>query len=624
MVAVCPMLQEGVRLGEFEILAPLGHGAMGAVYKARQTVLKRLVAIKTLQPSLASDAAFVTRFHNEAIAAAALNHPNLVQVYAANETDGIHWFAMEFVDGENVQSRLKRLGKLHPGEALAICMHVQTGLAYGWRKANLIHRDIKPDNIFLSNEGEVKLGDLGLAKSTEHQHSLTMTGASMGTPLYISPEQAEGRRDIDLRTDIYSLGATLYHLIAGAPPYTGESVFSLMTMHVSAPVPDIRELDPTLPASLAAVIQKCMQKAPADRYENYEELGAALAEAYTALSQTPDAPTQEPPAAQDSPARNSARKKYPALWIPATAAAVTVLGALLLFSKRHTADPSPPRTAAPRQESASTPTEKNPPAPTPQAPPEPPKAQTATTKPKQESPSKPDPDSLKALTRKLESKLLAVPGCGASMSKTELTVGEWKLYLQARGLQPWEHPEDEIEKEATWQRFKRKNGFKGIEQTDEHPRMTSWDNAHEMCVWLTAATGSEWRMPTNSEWEAAAGDSKFPWGDSYPPQWDQGNYCALADGSRDPELLGVDGIRGPAPVACFKPNRLGFYDMGGNVSEWVQDGMDGRGWRRVRGSGSFSPTTPESLATVNSDHSDPTTMAGWNGFRIVRVATAGK
>lgn len=146
----------------------LDQGALGRLERARQTVLERLVTIKTLQPSLASDVAFVTRSHNEAIAAAALNHPNLVQVYAANETEGIHWFAMEFVDGENVQSRLKRFGKFYASEALAICMHVQTVLAYGWRKASLIHRDIKPDNIFLSSEGDVKLGDLSLAKSSDY------------------------------------------------------------------------------------------------------------------------------------------------------------------------------------------------------------------------------------------------------------------------------------------------------------------------------------------------------------------------------------------------------------------------------------------------------------------------
>ena len=155
------MIEPGQQLGEYEILELLGKGGMGAVYKARQTNLRRLVAIKTLQPSLASEPEYVQRFHNEAVAAAALNHPNLVQVYAAGETNGIHWFAMEYVEGESVQARMKRQSRLSAEEALAICMHVAAGLEYGWRKARLIHRDIKPDNIFLSMDGEVKLGDLG-------------------------------------------------------------------------------------------------------------------------------------------------------------------------------------------------------------------------------------------------------------------------------------------------------------------------------------------------------------------------------------------------------------------------------------------------------------------------------
>ena len=135
------MLETGQQLGEFEILGLLGKGGMGAVYKARQTTLRRLVALKLLQPSLASDESFITRFHNEAVAAAGLNHPNLVQVYAAGRTGDLHWFAMEFVDGEPLQSRLDRLGKIDAAEAIAVVMHVANALEYGWRKARLIHRD---------------------------------------------------------------------------------------------------------------------------------------------------------------------------------------------------------------------------------------------------------------------------------------------------------------------------------------------------------------------------------------------------------------------------------------------------------------------------------------------------
>ena len=142
------MSLEGQQLGEFEILERLGQGGMGAVYKARQTSLDRLVALKTLQASLAEDAEYIARFRQEAKAAAGLNHPNLVQVYSAGENEGLHWFAMEYVEGESAKARLKRKGRLDPLEAIAIVIHVATALEYGWRKAQLIHRDIKPDNIF--------------------------------------------------------------------------------------------------------------------------------------------------------------------------------------------------------------------------------------------------------------------------------------------------------------------------------------------------------------------------------------------------------------------------------------------------------------------------------------------
>ena len=159
------MLQDGQILGDFEILGRLGQGGMGAVYKAKQISRERLVALKTWQGAIASDPEFIARFRREAKAAAALNHPNLVQVYAAGENDGLHLFAMEYVEGESAQARMKRKVRLDPAEAIAIAIHVATALDYAWRKAQLIHRDIKPDNIFLSSDGEVKLGDLGLAKS---------------------------------------------------------------------------------------------------------------------------------------------------------------------------------------------------------------------------------------------------------------------------------------------------------------------------------------------------------------------------------------------------------------------------------------------------------------------------
>jgi tRNA A-37 threonylcarbamoyl transferase component Bud32 len=278
------MSLEGQKLGEFEILERLGQGGMGAVYKARQITLHRLVALKTLQSALAEDPEFIARFRREATAAAALNHPNLVQVYSAGETEGVHWFAMEFVAGESAQARVKRKGRLETAEAIAIAMHVATALDYGWHKAHLIHRDIKPDNIFLSEQGEVKLGDLGLAKSLDQTQNLTMTGTSMGTPHYISPEQAQAKKDVDLRADIYSLGCTLFHLLTGQTPYQGDTVVAVLLQHVNAPVAKIRAALPGCPEPLARTVSKMMAKSPAARQQDYTEVVADLRRAHDVVT----------------------------------------------------------------------------------------------------------------------------------------------------------------------------------------------------------------------------------------------------------------------------------------------------------------------------------------------------
>jgi formylglycine-generating enzyme required for sulfatase activity/serine/threonine protein kinase len=524
------MLVIGQLLGEFEILGQLGQGGMGAVYKARQTVLRRIVAIKTLQPSLSADPDFVARFHNEAVAAAALNHPNLVQVYSAGCTEGIHWFAMEFVDGETIQTRLKRLGKLAPMEAVAICMHVATALEFGWRKAHLIHRDIKPDNIFLSHEGEVKLGDLGLAKSSDQQHGLTVTGASMGTPLYISPEQAEGARAVDFRTDIYSLGATLFHLVAGTPPFHGESAVSVLLKHVTAPVPNLQEIDPSLPPALAWVIAKMMQKSAADRYASYAELNDDLRSVYEGRWEAPNTasptpkrdsdstdsaePSRAQPAAKDKQSKTSRSARRMPRWVPASVAGVAVSAALVWFF------------FAPRQSGTSA----------------------------RKDPAVP-PGPLRELIGKLEAKLLAVPGENALLSRTEFTVGEWKLYAAAARLPNWEAPPE-------------------FPQTDEHPVVNiSLADAKKLCSWLSAQTGQAWRLPTEKEWESAAGTGIYPWGDDFPPGKQSGNYALTESGRNDPKQIGVDGYHGTAPVGSFPPNANGFVDMGGNATEWTDDGI---------------------------------------------------
>jgi len=294
------MTLEGQTLGEFEILERLGQGGMGAVYKARQLSLKRLVALKTLQSAVAEDEDYIARFQQEAVAAAGLSHPNLVQVYSAGQSDGLHWFSMEYVEGESAKARLKREGRIHPLEAVGIAIHVATALQYGWRKASLIHRDVKPDNIFLSRDGEVKLGDLGLAKSAGDTKGLTTTGRSMGTPYYISPEQVQDMKTVDFRADIYSLGCTLFHLVGGNPPFDGSSGATIMLKHITEPVPTLQAAWLECPRVLSDVIEKMMQKDPADRQPDYETVLGDLRNVSAAVRDY-ETPTTADPAAKLQP-----------------------------------------------------------------------------------------------------------------------------------------------------------------------------------------------------------------------------------------------------------------------------------------------------------------------------------
>jgi serine/threonine protein kinase len=284
----------GQKLGEFEILERLGQGGMGTVYKARQLSLKRIVALKTLRAVVADDEAYIARFQQEAVAAARLSHPNLVQVYSAGESDGLHWFSMEYVEGESAKARLNREGRIEPLEALGIAIQVATALQYGWRKASLIHRDVKPDNIFLSQDGEVKLGDLGLAKSAGENNGLTTTGHSMGSPYYISPEQVQDMKTVDCRADIYSLGCTLFQLISGKPPFDGSSGATIMLKHITEPVPIVKAQWPECPQVLSDVIEKMMQKDPATRQQDHETVISELRQASARLRDH-DAPTTAAP-----------------------------------------------------------------------------------------------------------------------------------------------------------------------------------------------------------------------------------------------------------------------------------------------------------------------------------------
>ncbi len=261
-------------LGEFRLLRKLGRGGMAEVYLAEQTSLRRNVAIKILRQDVLddTDSVLLKRFEQEALAAAGLTHPNIVQVHSVGQQDKIHFIAQEYVRGVNLHEYLTKNGPPDVPVALHIMKQVAAALQAA-SDAGVVHRDIKPDNIMVNRKGEVKVADFGLAQLTQEGRkvNLTQEGTTMGTPLYMSPEQVHGRK-IDHRSDIYSFGVTCYHLLSGEPPFRGETAMSVAIQHVNEDPPLLSQRRPDLPPALCAIVQKMMAKQPEKRYPDAESL----------------------------------------------------------------------------------------------------------------------------------------------------------------------------------------------------------------------------------------------------------------------------------------------------------------------------------------------------------------
>lgn len=260
------------RLGDYELVGKLGQGAMGSVYLAKQLSQDRMVALKLLPQDLARDEEFLERFRREARAAMRLSHPNIVAAYDVGVADSYHYIAMEYVDGPNMEIVLGKKGRLTEDHLLKVAYDMSLALEEA-ESHKVVHRDIKPANILFSNStGAAKLTDLGLASASQGDRRVTMAGFCVGTPFYISPEQARGDRDVDGRADIYSLGATLYHLATGRYPFDGSNPVVVMTKHLNEhpPLPHVRE--PAVSAYVSALIQKMMAKDPRQRPQNAREL----------------------------------------------------------------------------------------------------------------------------------------------------------------------------------------------------------------------------------------------------------------------------------------------------------------------------------------------------------------
>ena len=263
-------------INRYEIIMKIGSGGMADVYKAKDHVLNRLVAIKVLKQEYSTDATFVKKFRVEAQSAAGLSHPNIVNVYDVGEDNGVYFIVMELVQGITLKNYIDMKGKLDIREALNISVQIASGLSAA-HENRIIHRDIKPQNIIMSRDGKVKVTDFGIAKVAD---STTVTTTAAGTVHYISPEQARGGYS-DERSDIYSLGITMYEMVTGRVPFEGETNVAVALMHIQSEITPPRQLEPSIPVSFEKIILKCTQKKPERRYASARELIADLRKVLT-------------------------------------------------------------------------------------------------------------------------------------------------------------------------------------------------------------------------------------------------------------------------------------------------------------------------------------------------------
>jgi serine/threonine protein kinase len=310
----------------YELEELVGSGGMSSVFRARDRLLERRVALKILHPHYAGDEATIERFRREARAVAQLSHPNIVTVIDRGQADGRQFIVFEYVDGQTLKEIVQERGPLPVREAVELAIGIARGLAFA-HAGGLVHRDVKPQNVLLNGDGKPKVTDFGIARSLDVE-GVTQTGTVLGTSHYIAPEQASGR-PVDAQTDVYSLGAVLYELLTGEPPFDGESFVAVALKHVHERPPSVLERRPDCPLRLAAAVERALAKEPADRFPTMDVFAAELEAVLAAIGRgdPESAPTLIVPsrtvrAAQPRP---PARRARPSQWPFAFAAVGAVL-----------------------------------------------------------------------------------------------------------------------------------------------------------------------------------------------------------------------------------------------------------------------------------------------------------
>jgi len=346
----------------YEILDKIGQGAMGAVYRARQVSMDRIVAIKVLSPKHGRDEKYVDRFLNEARSVAKLNHENVISGIDVGSADGVHYFVMEHVDGTTVAKIMDQEKRIDEKRCLQIAQQICRALDHAHRHG-ILHRDVKPENIMITSDGIAKLCDLGLAKQASNDATATSDGLCVGTPNYISPEQARGEQNLDIRTDIYSLGASLYHMATGKTPFDGPNPMAVMTKHVTEFAPPVRKINPALTEGFSALVTRMMAKLRNERHQTPLEVIADIekllkGETVAAAPGTPKPatgrfPAPARPAGSPGVARAQRQASQTSTYVGVAAAVVVAVILLMIVRSVLSSGPDPgPVTPGPRGEDA--------------------------------------------------------------------------------------------------------------------------------------------------------------------------------------------------------------------------------------------------------------------------------
>ncbi len=325
------LVRKGTVLGDYVLERLLGRGGMGEVWLATQSSVGRKVALKILSPALSGNEEFTARFLNEIKMTAKLDHPGIVSAYEAGCDGGFYFLATSYVEGVTLEAKIAETKGLREKEALEIARKVAEALRYAWERHRMLHRDVKPSNIMLDKAGGVKLMDMGISKSVKDRSSITITGAILGTPSYMSPEQARGEKELDCRTDIYSLGASLYHMLTGKLPYGETNAMATFARVLLDQATSIRKFNPRISPACESLVKRMMAKDKARRHRDWQEL---LAELGGLLDGGIPLPIQEK---IDSLKERSAvrARRSKTFWISVAVAALFIVLLLVLVSTRR-------------------------------------------------------------------------------------------------------------------------------------------------------------------------------------------------------------------------------------------------------------------------------------------------